>query len=50
MPLQVRNPGYPDLRALLRASYVAHLKLTCRVKSLLQEIYVYNTQEPSFSG
>ena len=28
-PLRVRNPGYPDLHALLRADYVTRLKLTC---------------------
>ena len=33
MPLRVRNPGYPDLRALLHAGYMTRLKLT-RVKSL----------------
>ena len=29
MPLRVRHPGYPDLRALLRAGYVTRIKLTC---------------------
>ena len=24
------HPGYPDLRALLRASYVTRIKLTCQ--------------------
>ena len=28
MPQRVRNPGYPDLRALLRAGYVTRLKVT----------------------
>ena len=26
-PLRVRHLGYPDLRALLRAGYVTHIKL-----------------------
>ena len=26
-PLQVRHPGYPDLRALLRTGYVTRIKL-----------------------
>ena len=29
MPLRVRHPGYLDLRALLCAGYVTHIKLTC---------------------
>ena len=32
-PLRVRNPGYPDLRALLRAGYVTRIKLKIVVKS-----------------
>ena len=52
-PLRVQHPGYPDLRALLRAGYVTRIKLaffsTMELK-IKSSTIVINTQEPSFSG
>ena len=42
MPLRVRNPGYPDLRALLCAGYMTHLKLTL-ISFGFKDLFVRNS-------